>query len=195
MSEISTLAVIGAGQMGGGITQIAAVAGLNAVVFDANASQLDRCKATHEKLLTRAVDKGRMEQAAADEALGRITYAGDFSTISKADWVVEAVVENADVKKKIFSDLAHMFQQRGDVALCSNTSSISITTIELTSGGNAWRTRTIEKPSTTSTSEATRKAPKTTASPCSRPIPTIAPRNAIEVPMTIGTRAPTGPMG
>ncbi len=127
MTDVKTIAVIGAGQMGGGITQIAATAGLDAVVYDANASQLDRCKAAHEKLLARAVEKGRMQQDDADAALARITYAGDFDTISKADWVVEAVVENADAKKRIFSDLAHMFQQRSDVALCSNTSSISIT--------------------------------------------------------------------
>ena len=113
--------------MGGGITQIAAVAGLNAIVFDANAAQLDRCKATHEGLLARAVEKGRMERADADTALERIAYAADFDGISSADWVVEAVVENAELKKKIFGDLAHMFQQRSDVALCSNTSSISIT--------------------------------------------------------------------
>jgi 3-hydroxybutyryl-CoA dehydrogenase len=127
MSDVNTIAVVGAGQMGGGITQVAAVAGIDATVYDANASQLDRCKATHEKLLARAVEKGRMEQDDADAALARITYAGDFDAISGADWVVEAVVENADVKKKLFSDLAHMFQQRADVALCSNTSSISIT--------------------------------------------------------------------
>jgi 3-hydroxybutyryl-CoA dehydrogenase len=127
MSDIKTIAVIGAGQMGGGITQVAAVAGIDAIVFDANASQLDRCKATHEKLLARAVEKGRMEQSDADAALARITYAGDFATIETADWVVEAVVENADIKKKLFADLAHMFQQRDDIALCSNTSSISIT--------------------------------------------------------------------
>lgn len=129
MSDVNTIAVIGAGQMGGGITQIAAVAGIDAIVFDANASALDRCKGTHEKLLTRAVEKGRMEQADADAACARITYTPDFAAIETADWVVEAVIEDADIKKHIFADLAHMFQQRDSVALCSNTSSISITEI------------------------------------------------------------------
>jgi len=127
MSDINTIAVIGAGQMGGGITQVAATAGINATVFDESGPQLTRCKATHEKLLNRAVEKGRMEQAAADDALARITYASDWDALKDADWVVEAVVEDAEVKTKIFQTLAHMFQQRDEVALTSNTSSISIT--------------------------------------------------------------------
>lgn len=129
MTDINHIAVIGAGQMGGGITQIAAVAGIHATVYDEHAAQLDRCKATHQKLLARAVEKGRMEQADADAALARITYADTFDHIKDADWVVEAVVENADVKNKIFADLAHMFHNKPNVALTSNTSSISITEI------------------------------------------------------------------
>ncbi|MEM9083657.1 MAG: 3-hydroxyacyl-CoA dehydrogenase NAD-binding domain-containing protein [Planctomycetota bacterium] len=127
MSEIKSLAVIGGGQMGGGIAQIAAGAGIGAIVFDSKATQLERCKATHEKLISRAVEKGRMEQSEADAALSRISYVADMNAIKEADWVVEAIVENAEVKEKVFAELAHLFQHRDEVALCSNTSSISIT--------------------------------------------------------------------
>jgi 3-hydroxybutyryl-CoA dehydrogenase len=72
MSKVNTLLVIGAGQMGGGIAQIAAVAGLKVYTFDVIESQLERCEKLHNKLLNRAVEKGKMEQADADAALGRI---------------------------------------------------------------------------------------------------------------------------
>lgn len=124
---ISTVAVIGSGQMGGGICQISAVAGFDTIVYDASAPALEKCKATHDKLLGRAVEKGRMEQSEADAAKGRITYAESLEAIEKADIVIEAVVENAEVKKSIFADLdARM--TKGQI-LASNTSSISITEI------------------------------------------------------------------
>jgi 3-hydroxybutyryl-CoA dehydrogenase len=125
--EISSVAVIGSGQMGGGIAQISAVAGFDTIVYDTAAPALDTCRATHEKLLARAVEKGRMEQADADGAKGRITYAHSMDLLDKADIVIEAVVENAEVKKSIFSELDNRF---GDSKiLATNTSSISITEI------------------------------------------------------------------
>lgn len=127
MSDVNTIAVIGSGQMGGGITQIAAVAGINAIVFDQNPSALEKCESLHAKLLGRAVEKGKMEQADVDAALSRITYADDWDAMSQADWVVEAVSENLELKKAIFSKLAHTFSSRPEVALTTNTSSISIT--------------------------------------------------------------------
>ncbi len=134
MSDVKTVGVIGSGQMGGGIAQIAAVAGLDAIVFDASAAQLDKCKATHAKLLARAVEKGRMEQGDADAALARISYTESWDGIGKADWAIEAVVENADVKKSIFTKLAETFT-RDDVVLATNTSSISITEIATAAKG------------------------------------------------------------
>ena len=128
MGEVKTIAVVGGGQMGGGIAQVAAVAGVDALVYDASAEQLDRCKATHEKLLARAVEKGRMEDADAKAALQRVCYLRDMGDLKKADWVVEAVVERAEVKAEVFAKLAEQFE-REDVALATNTSSISITEI------------------------------------------------------------------
>lgn len=128
MSTVNTIAVIGAGQMGGGIAQIAATSGINAITYDLNDASLGRAKALHEKLMARAVEKGRMEQADADAALARITYTSEWDAIKDADWVVEAATENADLKAKIFAQLATTFT-REDVVLATNTSSISITQI------------------------------------------------------------------
>ncbi len=125
--NISTVAVIGSGQMGGGIAQIAAVAGFETIVHDSASAALEKCRATHDKLLTRAVEKGRMEQADADAAKARITYAEAIDACEEADIVIEAVVENAEVKRSIFADLDTRMT-RGQI-LATNTSSISITEI------------------------------------------------------------------
>src|SRR6056297_3505832 len=103
--SIEKVGVVGAGQMGGGIAQVAAGAGLSVVVFDASAEQVDKCKATHQKLLARAVEKGRMEQQDADAALGRITYATEMKGLADRQLVIEAVVESEQVKRDIFAKL------------------------------------------------------------------------------------------
>ncbi|MFI4882923.1 MAG: 3-hydroxyacyl-CoA dehydrogenase family protein [Phycisphaerales bacterium JB064] len=124
---ISKVGVVGAGQMGGGIAQVAAVAGLEVKVFDASAQQVEKCKATHSKLLARAVEKGKMDQAAADAALKRISYATDVKDLAERQIVIEAVVENEQVKRDIFAKLDEV--TGADCILASNTSSISITAI------------------------------------------------------------------
>lgn len=125
--SISKVGVVGAGQMGGGIAQVAAVAGLQVMVYDASAAQVEKCKATHAKLLARAVEKGKMDQAAADAALARIAYASDIKGLADRQIVIEAVVENEQVKRDIFADLDGA--TGADCILASNTSSISITAI------------------------------------------------------------------
>ncbi|MEO1511826.1 MAG: 3-hydroxyacyl-CoA dehydrogenase NAD-binding domain-containing protein, partial [Planctomycetota bacterium] len=125
--NVSRVGVVGSGQMGGGITQIAAVAGFDAVVFDTSSGALERCKATHHKLLARSVEKGRMEQADADAALERIGYAESLSALADCDIIVEAVVEDAGVKKTVFAELDKT--AKPGAILASNTSSISITEI------------------------------------------------------------------
>ncbi len=126
--SVSTLAVLGAGQMGGGIAQIAATSGIDAVCYDLHQASLDKAKKLHEKLMARAVEKGRMEQADAEAALGRLTYTTQWDAIAGADWVVEAATERAELKHEIFVKLAETFG-RDDVVLATNTSSISITQI------------------------------------------------------------------
>ncbi|GJM19730.1 MAG: putative 3-hydroxybutyryl-CoA dehydrogenase [Phycisphaeraceae bacterium] len=124
---VKRVAVIGAGQMGGGIAQIAAVAGFDTVVFDANADAIGRCEKTHDKLLARGVEKGRMTEGDAAAAKGRLTYASGFDAVAGADIAIEAVVEDAGVKREIFAKLAGVLT--GDQILATNTSSISITEI------------------------------------------------------------------
>lgn len=138
MTTPTTLAVIGAGQMGGGIAQIAAVAGLNVIVFDAFPGATEKCKGVHKKSLGKFVEKGKMTQAEMDAALSRISFVTALDGISKADWVVEAIVEDAKVKADLFKNLAAMFP-REDVVLATNTSSISITQIATSAGAAAHR--------------------------------------------------------
>ena len=127
MSEIKQIGVVGSGQMGGGIAQVAATSGFEVVVLDTNADQLIRCEKTHDKLLARAVEKGKMSSDDAKAAKDRLTYITDYTYLSDSDIIIEAVVENAHVKKEIFKKLAEMFT--GDQILATNTSSISITEI------------------------------------------------------------------
>ncbi|MFI4871745.1 MAG: 3-hydroxyacyl-CoA dehydrogenase family protein [Phycisphaerales bacterium JB061] len=127
MSQIKRVGVVGSGQMGGGIAQVAAVSGFETVVMDTNADAVARCEATHDKLLARAVEKGKMTEDDVKAAKGRLTYVTDIKSLSESDIVIEAVVENAEVKKSIFKQLADML--KGDQILASNTSSISITEI------------------------------------------------------------------
>ncbi|CAE7664155.1 hbd, partial [Symbiodinium necroappetens] len=137
-TDISTIGVIGSGQMGGGIAQVAATAGIGAIAFDTSEGQLEKCKKLHEKLMARAVEKERMTQDEADAALKRITYTTRMSDLDSVDWIVEAAVENAEIKKKIFAQLAEMHAD-DDVVLATNTSSISITEIATACGDAADR--------------------------------------------------------
>lgn len=138
MSEVKTIAIIGSGQMGGGIAQIAAVAGMNVIVFDSFPAALEKCKAVQKKSLSKLVEKGKLAQADMDAAVGRIKMVGTLDELKGADWVVEAIVEDAKVKKDLFAKLAAMFPQE-EVVLASNTSSISITEIATAAGAGASR--------------------------------------------------------
>ena len=135
--DVNSIAVIGAGTMGCGIALTAATQGINAHQVDVVPDQLDRAKAYHGKTLARNVQKERMTQAEADEAAARITYHAEMGKAGGADWVVEAATENADLKKKIFQQMADVFSS--DVVLATNTSSISITDIASSVGRNAPR--------------------------------------------------------
>lgn len=135
--NIKTIGIIGSGQMGGGIAQIGAVSGFDTVVYDLSPEALKKCEALHNKLLARAVEKERMTQDEMDAAKSRITYASNMDALAPSDIVIEAVVENVEVKKKIFADLAPRFT--GNQILATNTSSISITEIATSVGDAADR--------------------------------------------------------
>ncbi len=123
--NVQTLGVVGAGQMGAGIAQVAAQAGLSVIVTDVNDAALDKGRSAVAGSLARLVKKEVLTQAVADEAAGRITWGLHLAAHGKADFVVEAVSENEGLKKKIFTELDGIL--RPEALLASNTSSISIT--------------------------------------------------------------------
>jgi 3-hydroxybutyryl-CoA dehydrogenase len=127
MTDIKMIGVIGAGTMGNGIAQVFAQAGYGVHLVDAAAPALDRARATIDKSLGKFVDKGRMSAEGRDAALGRLSTGTDVGQLSTADYVVEAIVEDADVKKTVFRTLDEI--TRPEVILSSNTSSISITVL------------------------------------------------------------------
>ena len=125
--SITKMAVLGAGQMGNGITQVAACDGNEVVMIDIQQEYVDKGIATIEKSLAKLVSKERMTQDDADAARARISTAIDRSACSDVDLVVEAVPEILDLKLSIFSELDGICKQ--DCILATNTSSISISEI------------------------------------------------------------------
>ncbi len=124
---IKTIGVVGAGQMGGGIAQVAAGSGFEVIMSDIKDEFVERGKSAIAKSLDRFVKKGKLTQESRDETMGRITGTSDLSMMKNADFVVEAATENEGLKLGIFKQLDGLCG--GDVILASNTSSISITRI------------------------------------------------------------------
>ena len=122
--EIKTFGVIGAGQMGNGITQVAAMSGLNVIMNDIKEEFVERGLATITKILSRNVDKGKMTDEEKAAVLGRIKTSVSLKDMSSADFVVEAAVENEALKFQIFKDLDEICDS--GVILATNTSSIPI---------------------------------------------------------------------
>lgn len=127
MSSIKTVGVIGAGTMGNGIAQVFAQAGFSVKLHDASAPALDRALKGIDKSLAKFVEKGKLQAADKDAALARLTSTPSIDDLADVDYIVEAVIENLDVKRSIFTKLDAI--TRPEVILTSNTSSISITTI------------------------------------------------------------------
>ena len=127
MTEIKRIGVIGAGTMGNGIAQVFAQSGYDVHLVDAVSPALDRARSTIEKSLGRFVDKGRMTAEDRDASLARLSTGMDLDALQAVDYVVEAIVEDAMVKKSLFRTLDEI--TRPDVILSSNTSSISITVL------------------------------------------------------------------
>ncbi len=136
--SINTIGILGAGQMGGGIAQVAAMSGFNVKVFDSFPGAIDKCKAVHTKSLSKLVEKAKITMDAADAAAGRISFVTSLDELTGCDWVVEAVVEDVKVKKDLLSKLAAMYPSE-DVVLATNTSSISITELATAAGKSAHR--------------------------------------------------------
>jgi 3-hydroxybutyryl-CoA dehydrogenase len=130
--EIKTFGVIGAGQMGNGIAQVAAMSGLNVIMNDIQQEFVDKGLKTISGLLARSVEKGKMAAAEKDAVLGRIKTSVKLDDMAAADFVVEAAIEKQDLKFQLFRDLDRIC--RPGVILSSNTSSIPIGRIAAQTG-------------------------------------------------------------
>jgi 3-hydroxybutyryl-CoA dehydrogenase len=127
MSQIKTIGVIGAGQMGAGIAQVSAQAGYQTILFDSVAPALNKGMALIGSLLEKAVTKEKITTAERSSILERLSPASELTALKDCDLVIEAIIENSDVKTKLFSELDAIVKP--SAILASNTSSISITKI------------------------------------------------------------------
>jgi 3-hydroxybutyryl-CoA dehydrogenase len=122
---IETVGVIGAGQMGGGIAQVSAIAGFKVLLYDISAESIEKGLATISGNMARMVGSGKLEEDARQAALARITAAPGMADLATADLVIEAATEDETVKRKIFAQLCP--QLNPEAIIATNTSSISIT--------------------------------------------------------------------
>ena len=122
---IRTIGVIGAGQMGNGIAHVAALHGYNVKLVDVDVYQIDQAKETIDQNMGRQVKRGLITDAERKAALARIVTGQDYHLFNDCDLVIEAAVENEEVKREILKKLCPMLKPEAMIA--SNTSSISIT--------------------------------------------------------------------
>ena len=125
--QIKSVGVVGAGQMGNGIAQVAALHGFSVVMMDVSPAAVDKGLATISGSCDRMIKKGTMTEADKATLMGRIKGASKVTDLKDCDIVVEAATENIDLKLKIFKELDEVVKP--EALLCSNTSSISITKI------------------------------------------------------------------
>ena len=124
-ADIRTVGIVGSGQMGGGIAQVAAQAGLSVVLYDVGADIVDRALAVIQKNLIRLTDRGTLPAEEQHAILERLRGTSELAELAAADVVIEAAPEDAAIKETIFRRLDDLV--RPDVILASNTSSISLT--------------------------------------------------------------------
>ena len=125
LERLRRIGVIGAGQMGGGIAHVCALAGFDVVMTDIDDDALQRGRAAIERNLARQVARGRIKEAEEHAALARIATGLDYALFDDCDMVIEAATEKEEVKRQIFKKLTpHL---RPDALIATNTSSISIT--------------------------------------------------------------------
>lgn len=129
--DIKTIGIIGSGTMGGGIAQVAATSGFGVLLHDIGQEYLDRAMKTMDKSLAKLIEKGKVAEEK-ETILGRIRTTTKLEDFKSADFIVEAVFENFEVKKKVILELDKIL--RPEVIITSNTSSISITRLAALTG-------------------------------------------------------------
>ncbi|ELZ97806.1 3-hydroxyacyl-CoA dehydrogenase family protein [Haloferax sulfurifontis] len=125
--DIDTVGVVGAGTMGNGIAQVAAMAGYDVVMRDLEPEYVERGLSAIDDSLSRFVSKEKLTAEEADATKGRVSGTTELADLADCDLVVEAAVENMDVKREVFADLDDIVPE--GVVLATNTSTLSITTI------------------------------------------------------------------
>jgi len=125
--EIRKVGVVGLGTMGAGIAQVSVQSGFDTVGREVNEELAERGRSTVERYLSRGVEKGRSTEAERDAALGRLTLTTDLSAFSECDLVIEAVLEELELKREIFAELDRV--TRADAILATNTSALSVSEI------------------------------------------------------------------
>lgn len=121
------VAIIGSGTMGSGIAQVAATAGCSVKIYDSNATALSKSQSALEKTLAMLFEKGKIDAAEQERISGSISYVSAIEALSGSDLVIEAIIENLEIKRKLFSELERIVSE--ETILASNTSSLSIASI------------------------------------------------------------------
>ncbi|RKE91975.1 3-hydroxyacyl-CoA dehydrogenase NAD-binding domain-containing protein [Ichthyenterobacterium magnum] len=121
------IGIIGSGTMGSGIAQVAATAGCHVKLYDTNQAALDKAKATLEKILNRLIEKGRIDADEKNRIQTNISYVDSLKSLADSNLTIEAIIENLDIKQKVFSELESYVAD--DCIIASNTSSLSIASI------------------------------------------------------------------
>ena len=122
-----TVGVVGSGTMGGAIAHLAALAGFSVIVRDVQDTFLQKAKERMEKFMEKSISKGKMTTEQAAEVLERITFTTNLEDLKVAGVVIEAIIEDLEAKKEVFSELDKIMPE--DAILATNTSSMSITVI------------------------------------------------------------------
>ena len=125
--DIKKVGVVGAGAMGNGIAQIAAQIGCDVIMRDIEDAFVERGMKNIDRFLSRSVEKGKLDASEKDSIVGRIRGTTDMSQLKDVDFVIEAVIEDLELKKGVFRELDELC--RPEVVLASNTSSMSLTEI------------------------------------------------------------------
>src|SRR5207244_2185524 len=125
--EIRKVGVVGLGTMGAGIAQVSVQSGFETVGREVSDELAERGRATVERYLDRGVEKGRLSQPERDGAVGRLTLTTDLADLASCDLVIEAVLEELDLKRELFAELDRV--TRSNAILATNTSALSVSEI------------------------------------------------------------------
>ena len=121
------IGIIGSGTMGSGIAQVAATSACMVKLYDSNQDALNKAKSNLERILNRLIEKGRIEIEEKNRIQNNIQYVNSLKDLSDSDLTIEAIIENLDIKQKVFSELESYVS--ADCIIASNTSSLSIASI------------------------------------------------------------------